>query len=116
MCAAPAGRVLHPGPELIMDASKSFKLKSAFKVHLRPRTLGGVKGTEIEISGPDVAGLLACITGGLFARGYDVLSTKGETLSGGGPMKIKDTFVVTKRASAGLDPTTSGSRPALYHS
>lgn len=50
-------------------------------------------GTELSISGPDVPGLLACITAKLHSRGLAIHSTKGEPLPGGG---IKDTFVVTR--------------------
>ena len=78
------------------DLGKTASFKAHFKVLIRPRTLGGLKGTEVELSGPDVNGLLACMTGTLYARGYDIHSTKGETLSVGGPLGVRDTFVVTR--------------------
>ena len=61
----------------------------------------GMMGTEIVITGPDVVGLLACISGQLHLRGYDIFSTKGESLQTrpGGKATVRDTFVVTRSGS-----------------
>ena len=54
-------------------------------------------GSTIEITGPDVPGLLACLTGHLASRAYDIHSTAGEALSRGMQSGgIRDTFVVTR--------------------
>ena len=56
-------------------------------------------GTSVSVSGPDGPGLLACITATLHARGYNILETKGETLSG--PLQgVKDTFVIARAGAA----------------
>ena len=56
-------------------------------------------GTEVVVSGPDTAGLLACITGQLYLQGYDIHSTKGESIilrPGQLTTEVRDTFVVTR--------------------
>ena len=76
------------------DSFGSTPIVSLFKVVCKAGSAGEISGTEVSLSGPDVPGLLACITGHFSSRGYNIHSTKGEPLPGA-TSGVKDTFVVT---------------------
>jgi UTP:GlnB (protein PII) uridylyltransferase len=93
MSGSSFGVLLPPAePVLQVDAAAA----AVWRVACTEATYQGERATKVEIQGPDVKGLLACLASRLSSLGCDVIGAGSDTVAVGGgvPPQIRDVFHV----------------------